>query len=50
MYCVCVHAGEYIIRYGEIGREMFIINRGVVAVCSQDGKTVFNILSDGRCV
>jgi signal-transduction protein with cAMP-binding, CBS, and nucleotidyltransferase domain len=26
---------------------MYFINRGVVVVCSEDGKTIYNILSDG---
>jgi len=39
--------GEFIIRYGDIGKEMYFINRGVVEVCAEDGNTVFNVLSDG---
>jgi CRP-like cAMP-binding protein len=39
--------GEFIIRFGDIGREMYFINRGVVVVCSEDGKNIYNVLSDG---
>jgi signal-transduction protein with cAMP-binding, CBS, and nucleotidyltransferase domain len=38
--------GEYIIRFGDIGKEMYFINKGVVMVCSDDGK-IFNVLTDG---
>lgn len=37
--------GEFIIKYGDIGREMYFINKGVVVVCSEDGKSIFNVLS-----
>ena len=26
---------------------MYFINRGVVVVCSEDGKNIYNVLSDG---
>lgn len=42
MRCLVTQLGEYIIRYGDIGREMYFINKGVVVVCSEDGKTIFN--------
>eukprot|EP00741_Cyanophora_paradoxa_P020294 tig00021244_g19588.t1 len=40
--------GEYIIRYGEVGREMFFLSRGFVEVCSEDGTRVFKTMSDGE--
>lgn len=39
--------GDYIIRQGEIGKEMYFISRGTVEVVSGDGKTVFATLRDG---
>lgn len=45
--CVQLIEGEYIIRFGDIGREMYFINRGVVVVCSEDGKSIYNVLTDG---
>eukprot|EP00002_Diphylleia_rotans_P027719 TRINITY_DN5567_c0_g2_i5.p1 TRINITY_DN5567_c0_g2~~TRINITY_DN5567_c0_g2_i5.p1 ORF type:complete len:1014 (+),score=197.73 TRINITY_DN5567_c0_g2_i5:27-3044(+) len=39
--------GDYIIRHGEIGREMYFISRGEVEVVSGDGKTVFAVLKEG---
>ena len=38
---------EFIIRYGDIGREMYFINRGVVVACSEDSKTIYSVLKDG---
>eukprot|EP00741_Cyanophora_paradoxa_P005051 tig00000851_g4893.t1 len=40
--------GEYIVPYGEVGREMFFISRGVVEVCSEDGRVVFKCMADGE--
>eukprot|EP00762_Andalucia_godoyi_P006366 ANDGO_05842.mRNA.1 Cyclic nucleotide-gated cation channel subunit A len=39
--------GYYVIRKGEIGREMFFIARGEVEVVSEDGQQVFARLSEG---
>eukprot|EP00002_Diphylleia_rotans_P027803 TRINITY_DN5590_c0_g1_i3.p1 TRINITY_DN5590_c0_g1~~TRINITY_DN5590_c0_g1_i3.p1 ORF type:complete len:736 (-),score=147.16 TRINITY_DN5590_c0_g1_i3:1504-3711(-) len=39
--------GDYIIRHGEIGREMYFLSRGEVEVVSGDGKTVFARLKEG---
>lgn len=38
--------GDYIVRLGETGREMFFLSRGTVEVVSQDGTTL-NSLKDG---
>jgi voltage-gated potassium channel len=39
--------GDYVIRAGETGREMFFINRGTVEVVSRDGETVYTTHTDG---
>eukprot|EP01090_Pellita_catalonica_P000280 TRINITY_DN10187_c0_g1_i1.p1 TRINITY_DN10187_c0_g1~~TRINITY_DN10187_c0_g1_i1.p1 ORF type:complete len:425 (+),score=84.34 TRINITY_DN10187_c0_g1_i1:225-1499(+) len=42
-----VTPGEYIIRYGTIGKEMYFLKSGVVVVCSGDGKYIYNVLTEG---
>jgi glucose-6-phosphate 1-dehydrogenase len=44
---VVVQPGDFIIRKGELGQEMYIINRGQVDVIADDG-TVIATLSDGN--
>lgn len=39
--------GDYICRKGDIGRDMYIVKRGKLQVCSEDGKVIFVTLSDG---
>lgn len=39
--------GEEIIKFGDIGKEMYFISKGVVIVCSEDGKQIFSVISDG---
>eukprot|EP00002_Diphylleia_rotans_P032087 TRINITY_DN6709_c0_g1_i5.p1 TRINITY_DN6709_c0_g1~~TRINITY_DN6709_c0_g1_i5.p1 ORF type:complete len:595 (+),score=101.23 TRINITY_DN6709_c0_g1_i5:92-1876(+) len=39
--------GEYVIRQGEIGREMFFVRKGELKVIAADGKTVLKVLGDG---
>lgn len=38
---------DYICRKGDIGREMYIVKRGKIAVVSEDGKKVFVTLGEG---
>jgi voltage-gated potassium channel len=40
--------GEYIIRKGDVGNEMYFLCKGNVEVCSGDGKTVYKVLHDGE--
>eukprot|EP01135_Chromosphaera_perkinsii_P007543 Nk52_evm27s913 gene=Nk52_evmTU27s913 len=37
----------YVFRKGEIGNEMFFICKGSVEICSEDGKTIYAVLSEG---
>ncbi len=39
--------GDYILRAGEFGRDMFFISRGAVEVVSPDGKSVYSTLAEG---
>eukprot|EP00002_Diphylleia_rotans_P025766 TRINITY_DN5107_c0_g1_i6.p1 TRINITY_DN5107_c0_g1~~TRINITY_DN5107_c0_g1_i6.p1 ORF type:complete len:1069 (-),score=196.83 TRINITY_DN5107_c0_g1_i6:596-3802(-) len=39
--------GDYIIRHGEIGREMYFLSKGKVEVISGDGSVVYATLNEG---
>ena len=41
--------GDYIIRAGEPGRDMFFISQGTVEILAPDGATVYRTLTDGDC-
>eukprot|EP00126_Sphaerothecum_destruens_P015299 Sdes_comp9249_c0_seq1m728 len=40
--------GDFVIRFGDIGRAMFVIYKGLVEVVSHDGETVLGTLGEGR--
>jgi hypothetical protein len=40
--------GDIIVRRGELGEEMFFINRGIVEVISEDGQDVYATLTEGQ--
>lgn len=40
--------GDYIVTAGEVGDEMYFISKGSVDVVSEDGRTVYAMLTDGQ--
>lgn len=40
-FLILYSLGNYIIRMGDIGNEMYFICKGTAEVCSADGKTIF---------
>lgn len=48
MDAVVFMPGDYIIRAGERGRDMYFISLGTVEVLAPDGQTVYDTLSEGN--
>jgi len=40
--------GQLVVKKGELGNEMFFVNKGVLEICSDDFQTVFAELKDGN--
>lgn len=40
-------AGDFVCRKGEVGREMYIVNRGKLEVVSENGQKVYGVLEAG---
>ena len=45
--CVSFIVGDYVCRKGEVGREMYIVNRGKLEVVSETGTKVYAVLEAG---
>ncbi len=47
MHSVVFTPGDFILRAGEPGGDMYFINRGRVEVLGPDGRTIYDVLGDG---